>query len=121
MPSDQKRESPGVTFFAVTLVSAIAAGDIAKAHLQASAAMGVECCFIAMIVVAWVRWDLRSRWWFWLALLVGAALQLPLILLMPWAAPHMSGPGAMVFVIPGFLGALGCVFLAEKISSTHAT
>ena len=121
MASDKKSESPSVAFFAATLVSAIAAGDIAKAQLQPNAAMGVECCFIAMTVVAWVRWDLRSRWWFWLALLVGAALQVPLMFLMPWAAPHMAGPGAMVFAIPGFVAALGCVFLAEKLSSTRSS
>ena len=121
MSFDQKRESPTFTFLVVTLISSIAVGDVAKGYLAPSAATGVSCCLIGMAFVAWSRWDLRSKWWFWIALLVGMVLERPLILLLPWAAPHMTGPGAMVFVIPGFVAALGCVFLAEKICSSRST
>ena len=99
----------------LTLIASIVASDIAKQHMQSNAAVGVGACTVGLIVVAKVRWDLKREWWFWVALCMGAALQLPLIFLMPWAAPHLTGTGAMAFVIPEFLMALGCVFLAEKI------
>ena len=73
MSSDQKRESPSFTFLVVTSISAIAAGNVAKGYLAPSAAMGVNCCFIGMAFVAWVRWDLRSKWRFVLERLLRTA------------------------------------------------
>jgi len=97
------------------VIAAIVASDIAKHHMAGSPAVGIGGCTIVLLAVARVRWDLKGAWWFWVALCLGAVLQLPLIFLMPWAAPTLTGIGAMAFVIPGFLMALGCVFLAEKI------
>ena len=96
------------------VIAAIVASDMAKLHAGSDVAVGVGGCVIVLLAAARIRWDLKGKWWFWVALVIGAALQLPLILLMPWAAPHLTGIGAMAFVIPGFLMALGCVFLAEK-------
>lgn len=97
------------------IVGAIVASDVAKQRTNSNAAMGLGACIIVLIAVARIRWDLKGMWWFWVALLIGAGLQLPLVLLMPWAAPHLTGIGAMAFVIPGFLVALGCVFLFERL------
>lgn len=121
MVADQQKDEPGILFIMLIVIAAIVASDIAKQHVRGSAAVGVGGCTIVLLAVARIRWDLKGEWWFWVALCVGAALQLPLIFLMPWAAPHLTGIGAMAFVIPGFLMALGCVFLAEKVfaSSTR--
>jgi EamA domain-containing membrane protein RarD len=113
--ADQKNDRPGILFMMLTLIAAIVASDIAKQHMQSNIAIGVACCLIGLIVAAKVRWDLRGRWWFWVALCVGALMQLPLVLFMPWSNRYLTGTSATAFVIPGFLMALGCVFFAEKI------
>ena len=113
--ADLQKDEPGIWFIMLIVIAAIVASDIAKQHMRGNAAVGVGGCTIVLIAVARIRWDLKGEWWFWVALCIGAALQLPLILLMPWAAPQLTGIGAMAFVIPGFLIALGCVFLAEKV------
>jgi hypothetical protein len=119
--NDHRKGEPGIWFIMLMVIAAIVASDIAKQHVQGNAAVGVGGCTIVLLAVARIRWDLKREWWFWVALCMGAALQLPLIFLMPWAAPHLTGIGAMAFVVPGFLMALGCVFLAEKVfaSSTR--
>ena len=104
-----------------TFLACIVIATVAKGLTSSDMAWGAGACSAALIVAAKSRWDLRGRWWFWVALSLGAMLQLPLILLMPWAAPHLSGPGAAIFVLPGFLMALGCVFLAEKIFAVENT
>lgn len=113
--ASQQRNEPGFLFILLSVIAFIVASDLAKHHMQGNAAVGVGGCTIVLLVVARIRWDLKGEWWFWAALCIGAALQLPLIFLMPWAAPHLTGIGAMAFVIPGFLMALGSVFLAEKL------
>jgi peptidoglycan/LPS O-acetylase OafA/YrhL len=113
--NQEKRDIYPFSFMVLVLLTAIIVSSIAKQHTNSNAAWGTGACIIALMVAAKTRWELRGKWWFWVALCMGAALQLPLIFLMPWAAPHLTGTGAMAFVIPGFLMALGCVFLAEKV------
>jgi peptidoglycan/LPS O-acetylase OafA/YrhL len=115
----EQKNGFSIFFTMLIVIAAIAASDIAKQHMRGDAAVGVGGCTIVLLAVAKIRWDLKAEWWFWAALCIGAALQLPLILFMPWAAPHLTGIGAMAFVIPGFLMALGCVFLAEKIFANN--
>jgi hypothetical protein len=112
---DKQAKNSGVLFIMLMVIAAIIASDVAKQHMQSNAAVGVGGCTIVVLAVAKIRWDLKREWWFWVALFFGAALQLPLIIFMPWAAPHLTGIGAMAFAVPGFLVALGCVFLAEKM------
>lgn len=112
--AEQQKNEFSLFFTMLIVVAAIVASDIAKQHMRGNAALGIGGCTIVLLVVARIRWDIKGEWWFWAALCIGAALQLPLIFFMPWAAPHLTGIGAMAFVIPGFLMALGCVFLAEK-------
>ena len=121
MVDQDKKEEYSFTFLALTFIASVAIFSIAKQHIRNDAAVGLGPCSIVLIVAAKARWDLKGKWWFWVALCMGAALQLPLIFLVPWAAPHLNGIGAMAFAIPGFLMALGCVFLAEKVfaSSTR--
>jgi peptidoglycan/LPS O-acetylase OafA/YrhL len=123
MVADQRKKEMSGWFILLIVIGAIVASDVAKQHMQNSAAIGVGGCTIVLLAVAKIRWDLKGKWWFWLALCVGAALQMPLIFLMPsWSDHYLTGAGAMAFVIPGFLMALGTVFLAEKVfaSSSNA-
>lgn len=115
MVANDQRQQPSVWFITLIVIAAIVASDIAKQHVRGNAAVGIGGCTIVLLAVARIRWDLKKEWWFWAALCVGAALQLPLIFFMPWSDRYLTGIGAMAFVIPGFLLALGCVFLAEKV------
>jgi len=78
--------------------------------------IGAAICCGLVILVVMVRWDLRKRWWFWAVILFGVALQVPIVLLVPWANRGLTG----ISVLP--LGALdygvvyGCVKLAEKMA-----
>ena len=117
---DQQKDQPSISFIMLIVIAAIVASDVAKQHARGNVAVGVGGCTIVLLAVARIRWDLKGKWWFWAALGIGAALQLPLILVMPWAAPHLTGIGAMAFVIPGFLMALGCVFLAERVFASSS-
>lgn len=115
--ADIEKNQLGPWFIMLLVIAAILTSSMAKQHMQGNAAVGIGGCTIVLLAVAKIRWDLKREWWFWAALCIGAALQLPLIFLLPWAVPHLTGIGAMAFVIPGFVMALGCVFLAEKISA----
>jgi hypothetical protein len=98
----------------------IVIATVAKRVTNATVAWGAGACSVALIVAARSRWELKKEWWFWVALGLGAALQLPLMLMMPWAAPHLSGIGATIFALPGFLMALGLVFIAENIFANRS-
>lgn len=118
MANEKKKEDYSFSFIVLTFLASVVVSSIAKQHLRNNdAAVGISICTILLIFTAKIRWDLKRKWWFWIALCIGAALQLPLVLLLPWDAPHLTGAGALVFAIPGFLMALGCIFLAEKILS----
>ena len=77
--------------------------------------IGAAICSGLVILVVMVRWDLRKHWWFWVVILFGVALQIPIVLLVPWANRGLTG----ISLLP--LGALdygvvyGCVKLAEKM------
>jgi hypothetical protein len=118
MANEKKKEDYSFSFMLLTFLASVIVHSIAKQHLRNNhAAVGISTCTIVLIFAAKIRWDLKRKWWFWIALCTGAALQLPLVLLLPWDAPHLTGAGALVFAIPGFLMACGCVSLAEKICS----
>jgi peptidoglycan/LPS O-acetylase OafA/YrhL len=119
--ADKQKNEPRIWFIVLVVITAILASDIAKRHLQGGPAVGVGACAIGLVAAGRARWDLKAKWWFWCAICVGAAFQLPLIFLSPWAAPQLTGSGAMLFVIPGFLMALGSIFLAEKVFSKQSS
>jgi hypothetical protein len=99
--NQEKKDEYPFSFMVLILLAAVIVSSIAKQHTNSNAAQGTGACIIALMVAAKSRWELRGKWWFWVALCVGAALQLPLIFLMPWAAPHLTGSGAMAFCHPG--------------------
>ena len=77
--------------------------------------MGWTCCTIVTVVAAKLRWELKREWWFWMALAVGIGLQIPMVLLLPWDKPYLTGAGGLALSIPGFVLTSGCIWLTEKI------
>ena len=114
--NQEKKDLYPFSFMVLIFLVAVIASSIAKQHTNSNAAWGVGGCSIALMVAAKTRWELKGKWWFWVALCIGTALQLPLVFLMPWSNRYLTGIGAMAFVIPGFLMAYGCIYVAEKLT-----
>jgi hypothetical protein len=115
-----KKDMYPFSFMALVFLAGVMISSIAKKYTTGNAPWGAGACAIAMMIAAKTRWDLKTKWWFWIALCLGGALQLPFGLLLPWSDRYLSGTGALAFVIPGFLLAYGCIFLAEKLFESSA-
>jgi peptidoglycan/LPS O-acetylase OafA/YrhL len=118
--TERQRDNPSVWFILLIVIAAMVVSAAAKQHVRDNAAVGIGGCTIVLLAIARIRWDLKKKWWFWAALCIGASLQLPFIFFLPWSDPYLTGIGAMAFIIPGFVMALGCVFLAEKVFAKSA-
>ena len=46
--------------------------------------LGSCTCFAMVAIASWLNWTSRGRRWFWLAVVLSAAIQLPLVLYYPW-------------------------------------
>ncbi|WP_222597489.1 hypothetical protein [Edaphobacter albus] len=112
--NQEKKDLYPFSFMVLIFLVAVIISSIAKQHTSSNAAWGIGACTVALMVAAKTRWELKGKWWFWIALCIGSALQLPLVFLMPWSNQYLTGIGAMAFVIPGFLMAYGCIYIAEK-------
>jgi len=81
---------------------------------------GAWCCAATVVIIIKSQWDLRNRLWFWITIFLGIALQVPFVLLVPWASIH---PG--MALVP--IGALdicvvyGSIKLVEKVMTRGAT
>ena len=114
MAGVKQPEAYSFAFFVLTFLSFVVVWTVAKHLVRADAAMGLGVCTGMVMIAARTRWDLKAKWWFWAALVFSGALQVPFILFLPWNRPQLTGAGAMLFAVPAFLVALGCVFLVEK-------
>jgi hypothetical protein len=61
------------------------------------------------------RWELRSRWWFWLTAVVIVCLHVPLILLIPWKTGWVPAPVTMLACLADFAILFGIFGLVEKL------
>jgi hypothetical protein len=94
-----------VTLFAVLLYFALEyLGDSAKAR-------AASICAAMIITATWMRWDLRSRVWFWVTILMLVLLHLPLIMLLPWTDKNYPG----VVLLPGSLVDLAVIYGVIKL------
>jgi hypothetical protein len=72
-------------------------------------------CAGMFLIAMKVRWELRSRPWFWIAVAVLLALHLPLILLVPWTSRWIPAVGILPIGILDLAIILGCIALVEKL------
>ncbi len=72
------------------------------------------CCGLVILIVI-TRWDLRKHWWFWAVILFGAALQVPIVLLIPWGNRGLTGISLLPVAVVDYGVVYGCVKLAEKL------
>lgn len=75
---------------------------------------GTWVCFVTVIVVVRIRWDLRRYFWFWTTVAFAGLLQIPLVLLIPWKDSNLTRITFFPVGVLDFLTVYGCVGLAEK-------
>lgn len=78
--------------------------------------IGAWICAGIVVVSIIVRWDLRKSAWFWVAILIGALLQLPFVVFVPWTNRYMSFVSFLPFGLLDYAMVYGCIKLAEKVA-----
>ena len=111
--TDQKKKTTDYTgvIIGVILLPVI----LLSVHLhQESLGRSVCICLGSLMVGIRIRWDLRSRIWFWGVIVLLLALHLPLFLLIQW--PHGWVPAVVMLPVAlvDCLIFLGIVRLVEK-------
>ena len=79
--------------------------------------MGLNLCICLAVnlIAVRFRWNLRKHFWFWGVVVLLVAVELPLVINIPW--PHGWVPGAALLPIGlvGFAIAMGAVRAVEKL------
>lgn len=72
-------------------------------------------CLGMNLLAVRIRWDLRNRVWFWVVVTLVVALNVPIVLMVPW--PHAWVPGIVLLPLglADLLLTLGVVRLTEKL------
>lgn len=77
--------------------------------------LNVCMCLSINILVITVRWKLHKHPWFWGAMTVVLALELPAILLVKWPPHWVSAVELLPIGVGAYLIAAGAIQLAEKL------
>lgn len=72
-------------------------------------------CAGMFLIAMKVRWELRSRLWFWVTIAVLLVLHLPLISLVPWTSRWIPAVGIVPIGVLDIAILLGCIALVEKL------
>jgi hypothetical protein len=84
-PEEQKNtDYSGVIILAITLPVLILFDLIGKFDMGFS----ITVCLGMNLLAIRIRWKLRKCVWFWATIILALALQVPLVLMIPW--PHMT-------------------------------
>lgn|ERR1035441_8353576 len=75
-------------------------------YATATLAVAVEVCR-----------DLRRRLWFWVSIVLLAALHVPLVMLLPWRAGWVPAPIILMFVVLDLIVMLTIIGFIEKLMS----
>jgi hypothetical protein len=65
------------------------------------------------------RWELRSRWWFWVTAIVIVCLHVSLIVLIPWKAGWIPAPITTLAGLVDLAILFGIFGLVEKLMEGH--
>src|ERR1700723_694072 len=72
-------------------------------------------CAGMFLVVMKVRWELKSRPWFWSTIVVLLTLHIPLILYVPWTSRWIPAAGILPIGVLDCAIILGSIALVEKM------
>lgn len=96
----------GVVVCGIVVGEAFSHGDMGKMR-----AAGLCACIFFMTI--WLRWDLRTKFWFWLTLGVLGAAHLPLLLFVRWTDTSYPGYGLLPAALVDFAVVYGPIRLIE--------
>jgi hypothetical protein len=71
----------------------------------------------SLLIALRATWKLRENGWYWSAVVVSAAIQIPFILYAPWSNHAYRGTALAVFGFLDFIIVWGIIKLCEKLLS----
>jgi hypothetical protein len=113
----EEREKKATDYTGVIIGIILLPVILLSVHLhQESLGRSVSICLGALMVGIRIRWDLRSRVWFWGVVVLMFVLNVPLFLLIQW--PHGWVPAVVMLPVAlvDCLIFLGTVRLVEKLT-----
>ncbi|MGA1983449.1 MAG: hypothetical protein ABSG84_13410 [Acidobacteriaceae bacterium] len=109
----KKDEGPpswaGVMVAVVTLPVLMIFDYLGKFYLGLSITIWLGMNLLAI----WLRWKLRRRAWFWVVIVFACALELPLVLLIPWQRIAIDRIALLPFGVAVIAITMGAVKLVE--------
>jgi len=79
--------------------------------------IGAWICTTIVFLVVGARWDLRKRFWFWIAIGFGLLLQIPLVLLVPWNNRNLIWMTVLPVGVLDYFLVYYCVRVTEKLTN----
>jgi len=86
--------------------------DLARPTLYTVAILGIAIA---------IKWNLRSRGWFWITMTAIAALHIPLILLVPWTSRWIPALMVIPFGIMDLFAMLALIALVGRLLNKKST
>lgn len=81
--------------------------------------IGAWICTTIVLLVVGVRWDLRRRYWFWIAIGFGFLLQTPLIFLVPWNNRNLIWITVLPLGVLDYFLVYYCVKTTERLTASN--
>jgi hypothetical protein len=75
-------------------------------------------CAAMIMTTIWMRWDLRKRVWFWVAIAILALIHLPFVMLIPWTNKNYPGAVLLPEALLDLAIIYGAIKLIEKLATT---
>jgi hypothetical protein len=110
-PEKQKTtDYSGLIIFACTLPVLLFFTHIGKTDMGLS----IGICLFVNGVAAKIRWDLRRNFWFWAVIVLALALEMPLVLMIPWQHITINRITLLPIGVAALVITLGAVKFVEK-------
>ena len=77
--------------------------------------LAATLCAIAVTFAARNCWEFKKYIWFWITIVFLVALQVPIVLLIPWTNRSYPAAARLPFVALDYGIALGCIKLVAKV------
>jgi hypothetical protein len=89
-------------------------------HGETGRGRAVGFCTYIFITTIWLRWDLRKKLWFWIALGLLAAAHLPFFFLIRWSGEGHAYPMLIPDLLADFAVVYGPIRLLERAISRRS-
>lgn len=78
--------------------------------------IGAWICAGFIVLTVKAHWDLRKHLWFWAAILLATALQVPFVMFVPWTRRYWSMMVLLPFALLDYVVIKWCIKLAENVA-----